>query len=52
MDKNQKFINKINKGYTFKGDSIILGGGMIDGICQPDCLVKIPLKTLNRYGKN
>jgi len=50
MDKNQKFINKINKGYTFKGDSLILGGAMIDGICQPDCLVKIPLKTLNRHG--
>jgi len=34
MEKNQKFINHINKGYTFKGDSITLGGAMIDNECQ------------------
>jgi len=50
MDRTQKFTNRINKGYSFKGDSIALGGAMIDGICQHGCLVKIPLKTMNRHG--
>ena len=50
MDRTQKFTAQINKGYTFSGDSIILGGAMLDAVCQPNCLVKIPLKTLNRHG--
>ena len=50
MERTQKFTNHINKGYTFKGDSIVLGGAMIDGICLQNCLVKIPLKTMNRHG--
>ena len=50
MERKQKFTDKINKGYTFKGDSITLGGAMLDAVCQQNCLVKIPLKTLNRHG--
>ncbi len=50
MGKREDFISAINKGYTFKGDSIVLGGAMLDEQCQPDTLIKIPLKTLNRHG--
>ena len=50
MERTEKFINHINKGYTFKGDSIVLGGAMLDGQCINNTLVKIPLKTLNRHG--
>ncbi len=49
MNKDQ-FIADIEKGYTFKGDAIVLGGGMLNGECQTGSLVKIPLKTLNRHG--
>ncbi len=45
-----KFIEKINEGYTFKGPSIVLGGAMLDGECQTDTLVRLPLKTMNRHG--
>ena len=47
---NQKFIDSITKGYTFKGASIDLGGAMIGGETQTGTLVKVPLKTLNRHG--
>ena len=45
-----KFIDAIAKGYTFENDSIILGGAMIDGECQTNSLVRIPLETMNRHG--
>ncbi len=46
----EKFIEDINSGYTFKGSSIVMGGAMVDGECQVDTLVRVPLKTLNRHG--
>ncbi|MEZ4985525.1 MAG: helicase HerA-like domain-containing protein [Saprospiraceae bacterium] len=45
-----QFINTITQGYTFKGDSLVLGGAMIEGTTQTGTLVKLPLKTLNRHG--
>ena len=50
MNIKQEFTTKINEGYTFKGDSIILGGAILNGEPHADALVKIPLKTLNRHG--
>ena len=50
MNIKQEFTTKINEGYTFKGDSIILGGAILNGEPDADALVKIPLKTLNRHG--
>jgi DNA helicase HerA-like ATPase len=50
MSKHEAFVKQINEGYTFKKESIILGGAMIEGECQPNSLVKIPLKTINRHG--
>jgi hypothetical protein len=50
MSKKEQFIQDIESGYTFKKDSILLGGAMLDGACVTDTLVKIPLKTMNRHG--
>ena len=46
----KEFRKQINEGYTFEGNAIPLGGAMVDGECQTDCLVKLPLMTLNRHG--
>ncbi|OQD42174.1 ATPase [Croceivirga radicis] len=50
MDKKASFLAEIEKGYSIKGESIIMGGAMLDGETQKDAFVKIPLKTLNRHG--
>lgn len=51
MDKKDSFSAHINTGYTCKGDSIILGGAMLDGApLGGDTLIRIPLKTMNRHG--
>lgn len=50
MDRKDAFIKNINEGYDSKGESIILGGAMLDGEALADATVKIPLKTLNRHG--
>lgn len=44
------FLESITKGYTFEEDSFILGGAMINGECQTNAFVRIPLSTLNRHG--
>jgi DNA helicase HerA-like ATPase len=46
----QNFREEIENGYQFKGKSIIVGAGMIDGKAQEGLAVRIPLKTLNRHG--
>lgn len=46
----EQFIQTIEEGYTFEGPSFVLGGAMLDGECQTNSLVKVPLKTLNRHG--
>lgn len=51
MDKKESFSAHINNGYACKGDSIILGGAMLDGApLGGDALIRIPLKTMNRHG--
>ena len=50
MDRKDAFIKNINEGYNSKGESIILGGAILDGEALADAQVKIPLKTLNRHG--
>ncbi len=50
MDRKTSFAEQINKGYTFEGLSLVLGGALLDGNCIPNQLVKVPLKTLNRHG--
>ncbi|HEX8015388.1 MAG TPA: helicase HerA-like domain-containing protein [Flavobacterium sp.] len=50
MNKKDNFIEDINNGYSSKGDSITLGGAILDGNAIAEAHVKIPLKTLNRHG--
>lgn len=50
MSKTSEFSNYINEGYTSKGESIILGGAILNGEAISETLVKVPLKTLNRHG--
>jgi DNA helicase HerA-like ATPase len=44
------FIETVNAGYQFKGESIVLGGAMLEGKTQTGTLVRLPLRTLNRHG--
>jgi uncharacterized protein len=50
MQADKSFIQTIQDGYSFKGDSIVLGGAMIDNTPLVDTLIRIPLRTLNRHG--
>ncbi|MDN3676349.1 DUF853 family protein [Flavobacterium paronense] len=44
------FTKHINEGYSSKGQSITLGGAILNGEAVADTFVKVPLKTLNRHG--
>jgi DNA helicase HerA-like ATPase len=50
MPSKEKFIDEIQKSFTFKGDHIILGGAIYQQQPVQDLQIKIPLKTLNRHG--
>lgn len=50
MKDNATFNTTIQEGNTFKGDSIILGGAMLNGEVPPGALVRVPLRTMNRHG--
>lgn len=45
-----KFTEVIQKGYTFEGESIILGAAILEGETLRECFVRVPLATLNRHG--
>jgi len=49
MTQQENFVTAITNGYTYKGDSITLGGAMLNGKTFTTT-IKIPLKTLNRHG--
>lgn len=49
MSKEQ-FLQDINKAYSFKGDSFLLGSAMLNGEVVTAAQVRAPLKTLNRHG--
>jgi len=50
MASKEDFINHINLGYSSKGESITLGGAILEGETLQNTLIKVPLKTLNRHG--
>lgn len=51
MDRKESFAAHIKSGYACKGDSIIIGGAMLDGVpLGGEALVRVPLKTMNRHG--
>jgi len=51
MDRKESFAEHIKSGYAFKGDSIVIGGAMLDGVpLGGEALVRVALKTMNRHG--
>ena len=44
------FERTIVEGNTFKGASLDLGGALFEGQVPPGCIVRIPLRTMNRHG--
>ena len=50
MSRTEEFKKVVREGYKFKGESLILGGAMLDGECLTDYFVRVPTKTLNRHG--
>lgn len=50
MPNKEQFLKEMREGYTFEGESIILGGAMYDKACQTEYFVRLPLETLNRHG--
>ena len=50
MADTANFLETVNKGYTFKGESFKLGCAMLDGNVVEGADVLIPFRTLNRHG--
>lgn len=50
MSEKENFIKLVNDNYTFKGESILLGGAILKNENLPGVFVKLPLKTMNRHG--
>lgn len=50
MADNEKFLQLVKDGYTFKGESFKIGCAMLDGTVVSGADVSIPMKTLNRHG--
>ncbi|MDZ4666386.1 MAG: helicase HerA-like domain-containing protein [bacterium] len=44
------FQESFQTGYTHKGESILLGAAMLNGVADKSCPVSLPLKTFNRHG--
>lgn len=50
MTEAEKFLQTVNDGYSFKGESFKIGCAMLEGNVVPGADVHIPMKTLNRHG--
>ena len=50
MDRKEQFNQEILQGYTFEGETLLLGGAVLDDECQTGTFIQVPLKTLNRHG--
>ncbi len=50
MASKEAFIEAITTGYTFKGESAVLGAAVLDGNVIPEAVIRLPLKTMNRHG--
>ncbi|MDF1696197.1 MAG: DUF853 family protein [Saprospiraceae bacterium] len=46
----EKFIQEIAEGYSFDGESIILGAAQLGDEVLTENFIRIPLETLNRHG--
>lgn len=49
-DRKEKFSAEIASGYTFKGESILMGGAILDGVPVDGLQVRAPLSMFNRHG--
>lgn len=49
-DRKEKFSTEIASGYTFKGESILMGGAILDGVPVDGLQVRAPLSMFNRHG--
>src|SRR5687767_3716927 len=49
MEKN-KFIEAVNRSYTFNHASIFLGAGVLAGEIIPEAKVNLSLRMMNRHG--
>lgn len=47
---NTVFHTTVTEGYTFKGESIILGTAVLEGVPVKEAFIRLPLSTLNRHG--
>ena len=50
MSNLDLFKSAIEKGYTFEGSQVILGGAVLDGTPVQGLHVKAPLRMFNRHG--
>ncbi|MBL0884580.1 MAG: DUF853 family protein [Chitinophagaceae bacterium] len=50
MADKQAFLQSVTTGYTFKGEHVKIGMGMLDGEVIEGASISLPLKTLNRHG--
>jgi DNA double-strand break repair helicase HerA and related ATPase len=50
MINKDSFLQTVKDGYTFKGESVVLGAGILGGETVNGATVKLALKTLNRHG--
>jgi DNA helicase HerA-like ATPase len=50
MANKELFLQSIKEGYSFKGESIRIGRGMIEKKVTEGADVFLPLKTMNRHG--
>ncbi|MEO7960090.1 MAG: helicase HerA-like domain-containing protein, partial [Ginsengibacter sp.] len=50
MANKDAFTDQVNKGYSFKGDTIVIGAGILDGEVISEAVISVPLSTLNRHG--
>ena len=50
MADKQAFLQLVTTGYTFKGEHVKIGVGMIDGEVIEGATISLPLKTMNRHG--
>src|SRR5687767_14215361 len=50
MMDTTSFLSEIQKGYSFEGESIILGAAVHNGKPQKEVFIRIPLSTMNRHG--
>ncbi len=48
--KGGDFVRIVQEGYQFQGDTLLLGAAMQAGASVEGCVVRLPLKTLNRHG--